>query len=301
MTPRFSVIIPTFGRPERLLACVRSIERLDHASFEVVVADDGSPEPVEPLVSRETWAMPVSVVRQSNAGSGAARNAASKAARGEYLAFTADDCAPDPSWLTELDGAFCRPGMQRALVGGAIRHAIPDDLCATASHLLIDYLRLVFNSPSPTFFTPNNLAVHAESFRESGGFDSTIGPTGEDREFCARWLAAGRPVGEADRAAVEHEHPLSVRSFIRQQFSYGVGSARFRRRTPHASAGPVPAPLGFYARLVTHPLRVEHGPRAIGLTGLMFLSQVANAAGVIIETVRGEPSRGETSSKDQSP
>ncbi len=287
MTPRFTVVIPTFGRPERLLECLRAVERVEYPAFDVVVADDGSPDPVEPHVVRESWRVPVVVVRQANAGSGAARNLGAKEATGEYLAFTADDCAPDSGWLAGYAGAFATPDLEHALIGGAIRHALPRDACATASHLLIDYLRSVFNAESPTFFTPNNLAVHAESFREAGGFDDTIGATGEDREFCARWLAGGRAMGEAPEAVVSHAHPLSLGAFVRQQFSYGVGSTRFRARTPDSSSGPIPAPLGFYARLVTHPMRTEGGMRGIGLSGLMIVSQIANTMGVLTESVRG--------------
>lgn len=290
--PSFSVIVPTFGRPERLARCLRSIDALHYprGRFEIIVADDGSPEPVEPAARAAGIAARLTVLRQNNAGSGAARNLAANAASGEFLAFTADDCTPSPDWLTRYAEAFARPGWSHRLLGGRIDHALPGNLCSTASHLLIDYLCRVFNADpqSPTFFTPNNMAVHAGSFRQAGGFDTTIGPTGEDRELCARWLRQGRTIGSAPEAAVSHDHPLTIWAFVKQQYAYGVGSARYRRRLPTSSPA-IPQTPAFYARLIAHPLRVERGPRAAALAGLMLISQAANAAGVIRESRRKQP------------
>lgn len=290
--PRFSVIVPTFGRPERLACCLQSIDAMHYPRdrFEVIVADDGSPEPVEPAARAAGVAAHLIVLRQPNAGSGAARNLAARAATGDYLAFTADDCTPRPDWLDRFAAAFARDGWDQRLLGGHIDHALPGNICSTASHLLIDYLGRVFNHDPqrPTFFTPNNMAVHTRSFLDAGGFDATIGPTGEDREFCARWLRQGRAMGLVSDAAVSHAHPLTLAGFIRQQYAYGVGSARFRKRLPTPIAA-VPEPLAFYAHLVAHPLRAERGARAAALAGLMIISQLANAAGVLRESRRRQP------------
>jgi glycosyltransferase involved in cell wall biosynthesis len=42
--PLFSVIIPTYNRPERLSVCLESLARLNYPPdrYEVVVVDDGS-------------------------------------------------------------------------------------------------------------------------------------------------------------------------------------------------------------------------------------------------------------------
>ena len=49
-TPLVTVVIPTYGRPQYLAEAIDSILRQDVADVEVVVVDDGSPEPaaVEP-------------------------------------------------------------------------------------------------------------------------------------------------------------------------------------------------------------------------------------------------------------
>ncbi len=40
--PFFSIIIPTYNRPEQLAACLKSLTRLDYPQdcFEVIIVDD---------------------------------------------------------------------------------------------------------------------------------------------------------------------------------------------------------------------------------------------------------------------
>src|SRR5262245_14175688 len=86
-----SVIIPTYGRPDRLsqLLAQLSVQETDSFNYEIIVVDDGSPEPVGAIVqaaSNQTKA-PVRYLRQENRGPAAARNFGAQTACGEYLLF----------------------------------------------------------------------------------------------------------------------------------------------------------------------------------------------------------------------
>lgn len=284
----FSVVIPAYNRASQLRTALENLSRIDYPSdrWNVIVVDDGSPEPLEPVVRSVRLPVRVQAFRQSNTGSGGARNLAAVRSGMEYLAFTADDCTPASDWLKQMAEAF-RPAASRyALVGGAIRHALPNDSYATANHLLIEYLTAAMNAERPMFFTPNNLAVHRQSFLDAGGFNATIGPTGEDREFCSRWASQGRPIFSCDAAIVEHAHAQNLQGFVRQHISYGVGSARFRKlRVTDDKFKPIPEPLSFYINLVLYPFRTPI-PRKVTHSALLALSQVANAYGVLRETMR---------------
>jgi glycosyltransferase involved in cell wall biosynthesis len=87
MTPRFSVIVPTYGRPQMLDDAVASVLSQTIDDLECIVVDDASPDPV--TVDRDER---VRVVRRDhNGGPGAARNTGVELARGRYLAFLDDD------------------------------------------------------------------------------------------------------------------------------------------------------------------------------------------------------------------
>ena len=88
-----SVIIPAFNAAADIRQTVNSVLAQTYQAIEVIVVDDGSSDAtaavVEEFVSRDAR---FQLVRQSNAGVGAARNAAIRKARGKYVApLDADD------------------------------------------------------------------------------------------------------------------------------------------------------------------------------------------------------------------
>lgn len=95
--PSVSVIIPTHNRPGELRRAVRSVVAQTVGDIEVLVVDDGSREPVR-WTESDGADDRVRVVRFEQAqGVAAARNAAIRVARGEWVAFLDDDdlWAPD--------------------------------------------------------------------------------------------------------------------------------------------------------------------------------------------------------------
>lgn len=96
--PRFSVIVPTFGRPAFLGEALDSIRRQTCADFECLVVDDASPEPVELPFDDSRF----SVLRHpTNRGPAAARNTGLAAAVGHYVAFLDDDDLFGPHRLAD--------------------------------------------------------------------------------------------------------------------------------------------------------------------------------------------------------
>ena len=182
----FSVIVPTYGRTHLLSECLAALSRQDYPKelWEVIVVDDGSPNPPNEVVQSFCESMDVDLVIKNHAGPAAARNQGAARARGEILAFTDDDCAPAPNWLSALEVRF--RSNKRIAVGGKTLNSKPDNLFSTASQLLIDYLYGYYNQDPDhaVFLTSNNLAVPASAFHELGGFDTGFErAAAEDREL----------------------------------------------------------------------------------------------------------------------
>ena len=91
--PLVSIVIPTYARPERLRECLAALARqtMPADAFEIVVVDDGSPQPVVPPEATTPTGPTIRIIRQSNAGPSAARNRGVAEARGELIALTDDD------------------------------------------------------------------------------------------------------------------------------------------------------------------------------------------------------------------
>jgi len=285
--PRFTVIVPTFDRPAPLAACVRALRALEcpGGSLEIVIVNDGGRPPAEDVVSAMGDAtLELRVVEQRNAGPASARNTGAASARGQWLAFTDDDCLPDAGWLTAFDAVL--RAAPDALVGGRTVNALPDSVFADASQRLADFVSSYFaGGAAGRFFTSNNLAVARDTFLAAGGFDARFPfSAGEDRELGDRWSAQGRPSVTAPDAIVRHAHRLSARGFVRQHFTYGRGAVAFRRVRAE-SGRPVRIDPAFYARSLTYALR-GGGVRAPARATLTVLAHAAYAAGLLYESRR---------------
>ncbi len=285
--PFFSIVIPTYNRPERLATCLQSLARLDYPRerFEVIIVDDGSEMPVESAVEQVQSQLHIMLLKQPNAGPAKARNTGAFRAKGEFLAFTDDDCTPASDWLTTLAARFAE--FPDSIIGGRTVNALSDNLYSTASQILIDYLYGYYNASAEgaSFFASNNFALPAERFRALGGFDTSFPlAAAEDREFCDRWLHKGYHMIYAPEVLVYHAHRLALPAFWRQHFNYGRGAFCFHQVRAQRNREPVKVePFSFYLNLLTYPfVQPLHRPAPL-LTGLLFLSQVANAAGFFWE------------------
>lgn len=95
---KISVVIPAYNASEWIHDCVKSIleqrpapESFDLPEFEVIVVDDGSRDATADIVKSLCDDYRVKLIRQTNMGVSAARNAGIKAARGEYICFVDSD------------------------------------------------------------------------------------------------------------------------------------------------------------------------------------------------------------------
>ncbi|MBE9178309.1 glycosyltransferase [Oculatella sp. LEGE 06141] len=285
--PFFSIVIPTYARPERLAKCLQSLTCLTYPRdrFEVIVVDDGSEPPIESVAAPFRDRLALSLIRQANAGPAAARNTGAAHASGQFLAFTDDDCAPAPDWLEQLRGHFAIA--PTALIGGHTLNALPHNLYSTTSQTLTDYLYQFYTRRlnQPNFFASNNFALPAELFQAIGGFDTTFPlAAGEDREFCDRWLEKGYPMIYAPAVQVHHAHELALPTFWRQHFNYGRGAFYFHQVRRQRTAETVKIePFSFYTRLLTYPFSQRSPQPSVLVAALLFLSQVANVSGFVWE------------------
>lgn len=283
-----SVVVPTHRRPGPLARCLAALAQQDPAAgeYEVVVVEDGGPTPALASLRRDLPAVDHALrwVAQPRAGPAVARNRGARAARGELLAFTDDDCRPRPGWLAALRRAHLeRPD---AILGGPTVNALADNACSEATQVLVDRFTAEQHARGRPFLASSNLALARRHFLAAGGFDETFPlAAGEDRDLCARLADAGHAFHRVPGAVVEHHHHLDLRGFLRQHYRYGRGARRVRRAGGGAAGRPFER-LAFYRDLVRG--RGARGPGG-RLSALLLLSQAAHTVGYLTERVRGGP------------
>jgi glycosyltransferase involved in cell wall biosynthesis len=288
--PFFSIIVPTFNRPTQLATCLESLACLHYPldRFEVIVADDGSQTRLETLVASFSNRLDIVLARQPHSGPAIARNKGAAQAKGEFLAFTDDDCTPAADWLKTLAARFTET--PDIMIGGRTINVLLDNPYSTASDLLIRYLYAYYNgNPDQAgFFTSNNLTVPKGRFRQLGGFDMSFPRAGaEDREFCERWLRHGFRMTYAPEVLIYHAHRLTLHSFCGQQFNYGRGAFRFHRlRARHRLHHLKIERSSFYVNALRYPFSEIRNTKRFLFLALVLLAQGANAAGFLWEMVR---------------
>jgi GT2 family glycosyltransferase len=285
--PLFSIIIPTYNRPGQIKSCLESLAQLDYprSEFEVIVVDDGSDRPIEPVIAPFFGQLNLKLIRQENAGPAAARNRAAQQAAGKYLAFTDDDCKPATNWLQALEACLAR--VPNRIVGGRTVNALPNNPYSMTSQNIISmgYDHYNANPDQARFFASNNMVVPAEGFRELGGFDESF-TTSEDRELCDRWLHHGYRMTYAPEVVIYHAHPMTLRGFWKQHFNYGRGAFRFHQARAKKGWGNFQIEGNYYLNLLRYPFVNGQGRQGLVLTAVLFVSQVANAAGFFWEMLR---------------
>jgi glycosyltransferase involved in cell wall biosynthesis len=192
-----AVVVATHDRPDRLAQLLEALRAQRRAPDEVVVVDDGSAAATADVLAAELAReeLTLRVIRRERAGGPAtAREEGWRAATGELIAFTDDDCAPAPGWLEAAERvAEANPG---AFVQGA---TLPNP--AEAATLGPFSRTIDVRGPDPAFQTCN--IVYERSLLERlDGFDTaTFGrePGGEDCDLGWRAIEAGaRPAFDAE-------------------------------------------------------------------------------------------------------
>lgn len=224
--PEVSVVVPYYRDQAGLDLLLAALARQDlpASRVQVVIADDGSPEPPR-LPDR--FPLDVQVVRQPDAGfrASAARALGASVAEGEVLAFLDGDMIPDRDYLRR---ALRLPSRSpEAVVVGRRRHLDPA-LLRTGWHpgdpvprdrVLEDpqWLERAYagsrnlldaDSTAYRFVISAVLTVSRRIHDEAGGFDpSFVGYGGEDWEFAHRLWRTGALLAHEPSAVAWHAGP----------------------------------------------------------------------------------------------
>src|SRR5579885_3306070 len=98
--PRVSVVIPLYNKAPYIARAIASVQRQTVRDVELIVVDDGSTDGSSSVVESIEDSRKA-LIRQLNAGPGAARNRGLRDARAPFVAFLDADDAWAPSFLEE--------------------------------------------------------------------------------------------------------------------------------------------------------------------------------------------------------
>jgi glycosyltransferase involved in cell wall biosynthesis len=208
-----SVIIAARNRPAPLQRLLDCLAKQTHASFEVIVVDDGStpPLPVNTTPLRR-------VIRTDGVERSRARNLGVAAAAGQVVLFLDDDLTIEDDFIARhWTAQRTWPG---ALVVGRIQ--LPQEI---AEEPFGRFRQRLENTGIPAsggpvsaanFCTAANMSVPTDVHQRLGGFDPAM-VSGEDQDFAMRFTALGGTIVYApDALAIHHDSVVGLRAYCRR-------------------------------------------------------------------------------------
>ena len=268
--PLVSVIVPHYHDLGGLGRCLAGLAAQTYRAdrFEIVVADNASPEGREAVEAIVAGRARLVVVPEK--GAGPARNGGVAVAGGDVLAFIDSDCVPEPDWLRAGVEALDRGDF----AGGRVRVLIetpgkPRPTEAFEAVFAFDNRRYV---ESMGFTVTANLFCPRALFSKVGGFRVGVS---EDLEWSLRARACGYRIVYAPLAVVGHPARRSWDELI----------AKWRRlnaETFGLSAGRPGRSLRWILRSLLLPASaLAHTPKVIASPALTSWPQRWAALGVL--------------------
>lgn len=237
---RFSIVIPTYNRLERLKLVLYSLDKQEYPlhDLEVLVISDGSTDSTNQFLRNLQVQYQLRPIFQENLGVAVARNSGVQAASGEIIVFMDDDTVPATNFLREHYKTHVEFGSDTVVLGPML--APPDYQMVPwvsweQSRLLEQYVDMNRGRwlPTPRQFYTANASLSRKHLLEAGGFDPRF-RRAEDVELAYRLENRGLRFVFNPKAVVYHYAERSFESWISIPYAYGVNDVIFTQQKNQA-------------------------------------------------------------------
>jgi GT2 family glycosyltransferase/peptidoglycan/xylan/chitin deacetylase (PgdA/CDA1 family) len=251
---RFSVVIPTYRRRERVLQHVAALAGQTFEDFEVVVVDDGSGDGTPDALRALETPFPLTVVEQENQGAAQARNVGARAAAGELLLFLDDDMEADPALLAEHERSH-REGADLVVGDMPLHPDSPPGLLSWGVGVWAQTRRerLTASGAEPGLddLLTGQMSISREDFERLGGFDTSFTREGlfggEDIDFSYRVVKAGLNATYNPAAISYQYYAVDPAAYLRRSRETGRSEEELVLKHPE-QAGRLAAAPDFHTR-----------------------------------------------------
>lgn len=260
-----SVIVATRDRKALLGRCIESLSRQsqDPATFEMVVADDGSMDGTDGMIDRLETPFRLRRLDLGRVGRAAARNAGIESSAGAVCLILDDDVVADPDLVAEHLAAHRRDGLVMGI--GRITQELPRrrDWYARAFARAWNrhYEGLAEKEPDWTAAYGGNLSAPRASLLDVGGFATPELPVGQDIELAYRLWRAGCVPAYLPRAHGVHDDQKPRRKLLEDSGLQGEAAVELAERQPAM----LPKLLGWFGATT---------PREIVLRRIMLVLRI---------------------------
>lgn len=187
-----SVIVPVYNSTAFLKQCLAALAASQYDDYEVLVVDDGSTEPIEPVVADFGF----KYMRIDGPGGPArARNRGAAQVNGRYLVFIDADVCVHPDTLSGFAAVFASDPQIAAVIGSYDEAPADSNFLSQYKNLFHHYVHQSCEGQIQTFWSGCG-AMRRDLFLAFGGFDEDRyrRPAIEDIELGTWMSAAGHRI-----------------------------------------------------------------------------------------------------------
>lgn len=105
-TPRYSVIIPVYNRPQEVDELLESLTKQTFKNFEVIIVEDGSKSCCDHIVQLYSNQLSIQYLFKPNSGPGPSRNFGYRHAKGEYFVVFDSDCIIPEKYFESVEASL---------------------------------------------------------------------------------------------------------------------------------------------------------------------------------------------------
>lgn len=222
-SPRFSVIVPVYNRRDEVDDLLRSLSQQTLKNFEVIIVEDGSPDPCDKVVEKYIHSVCVRYIFRPNEGRSYARNEGISQSRGEYLVFFDSDCVIPPAYFETLTRELDKNPVD--CFGGP--DAANETFTPTQRAINFAMTSILTTGGirggrrSLEKFTPRsfNMGFSRRVANRIGGFREMFS---EDIDISTRIKNEGFSIALIPDAKVWHKRRVDFRKFLRQVHVFGM-------------------------------------------------------------------------------
>lgn len=225
VSPKYSVIVPVYNRPQELDELLNSLCHQQYTNFEVIIVEDGSTISSRQVVDRYSNQLAITYFFKSNSGPGPSRNAGFEKARGDYFVVFDSDCVIPETYFLAVEN-FLRDHAIDGWGGPDQGHTSFTPLQQAMAYTMSSFLttggirggkRKIGFYQARSF----NMGLSRSAWNKTAGFQ--FDRLAEDIELSVRMRQLGLRVELIPDAFVYHKRRTSFQQFFFQVANFGRG------------------------------------------------------------------------------
>jgi cellulose synthase/poly-beta-1,6-N-acetylglucosamine synthase-like glycosyltransferase len=222
----YSVILPTFGRPDEVTNFLESMTTQKFTDFEIFMVDGSLDNILHPVVDNYKTRLDIKYFHERGLGASESRNLGCEKASGDFLVFIDSDCIVPYDYFVKVD-EFLKQNPDIDAFGGpdaADKSFSPFQKAvnyAMTSMLTTGGIRGKKNHVGKFQLRGFNMGVKREAFFEVGGYSGM--QVAEDIDLSMRLLKAGYKTALIHEAFVYHRRKATFKIFGKQLYFHGKG------------------------------------------------------------------------------